>query len=313
MANNISSIDDLLMASVGNTQQPQTPEHIAEVEEEVIKKAEVPRETPAPDILDKAEEPEIAQEVEEEKEEEKVEAKDENLDEYGNELPKPRTYTEDEVNERINAAVRERLARLERNSGQQFSQQQVQQQQKAAQQGFEYDENSTQDWQQQLEAFVEQTVARREQKQAQQIQQMREQQAQAEFDAKFQNGMRKFPDYVETLRSQPITDTMVIAARSMKDPAAFFYAAAKRAPAELQEISRDPDPISQIARIAKLEEKLKKTPMQQSKAPKPVAKVQEDSTEAPKAKKTEPTIEELIAKEDAKRRALLIQRRRGGI
>lgn len=319
MANHTSSIDDLLMASVGNTQQPQTPENVEAAEQEIAKKAiDVPRETAQKTLEETLEETASAEPNEAEQEEEtdeetqeEIRAEKPNTDEYGNEMPKPRTYTQEEADEYANRIVRERLARLERkNPG--LTQSQQQQAQQAVKQGFEYDENSPQDWQQQLEAFVEQTVARREQKQAQQIQQMREEQAEAEFSARFQNGMRKFPDYVETVQSQPITDAMVMASRSMKDPAAFFYAASKRAPAELQEIARDPDPISQIARIAKLEEKLKSTPMTQSKAPKPIAKPQEDVADKPKTKKREPTIEDLIAQEDAKRKALLIQKRRGG-
>ncbi|MGH7249855.1 MAG: hypothetical protein ACREGC_02675 [Minisyncoccia bacterium] len=227
-------------------------------------------------------------------------------DDYGNDIPKPKLFSEDEVNERINLAVRERLARLERN--QPVTQQQAQQTQQAAQ-GFEYNADSQESWQQQLETFVESTVSRMGQRQQQQATQQREQQAQAEFETKFQQGMSKFADYVDTVQSQPITDHMVLAARSMKDPAAFFYAAAKRAPQELQRIANIRDPYAQIAEIGKLEERMKQS-KPTTKAPKPVSKTQADSQVRTSTDKRQPSIEELIAKDQAKRLAL-VQKRRG--
>ena len=65
-----------------------------------------------------------------------------NYDDYGNEKSAPKTYTEDEVNERINKAVRDRLSRGNP-ANQQLTQQQVQQQS----QGFEYNPDSEQRWQ----------------------------------------------------------------------------------------------------------------------------------------------------------------------
>ncbi len=227
-------------------------------------------------------------------------------DDYGNEVAAAKVYTEDEVNERINQAVRDRLARLERNSAQQPpAPAQVQQ---AAQQGFEYNAESAESWQQQLESFVEQTVGRMNQKQAQQAQQMREQQAQAEFEQKFHQGMGKFKDYVDVVSTQPITDAMTVSLRSVKDPAAFLYAACKREPKEIERISRIQDPYAQIAEMGKLEERMKKA-RAHTQTPKPVARTHEDAAFSSKSDK-EPTIEELIHRAEAKKRAQINARKK---
>lgn len=296
--NQTSSIDDLLAGTVGNTQQPKTPEHQDKVNEEIV--AEVPRET-SEDEYNLQEEPSGAESSPEK------EPKVAEHDEYGNEVAKPKTYTQAEADEYANRIVRERLARLERNNPNltQSEQKQVQQ---TAKQDFEYNENSDQSWQQQLEAFVENTVTKLGHKQAQQAQQYKEQQAQMEFEAKFQSGMKRFNDYVETVQDKPITDAMVMAARSMKDPAAFFYAASKRAPQDLERIARIADPYAQIAEIAKLEERMKQKPTT-TKAPKPVSKTKEDMSIPHQTGKKELTIEQMIAQEDAKRQAKLNAKR----
>jgi hypothetical protein len=235
-----------------------------------------------------------------------VSTEEKEIDDYGNEKLAAKTYTEDEVNERINQAIRDRLARLERNTTQQQpNQAQVQQ---ATQQGFEYNSESQDSWQQQLESFVEQTVDRMSHKQAQQAQQLREKQAQSEFETKFRSGMGKFKDFTDVVGKQPITDAMTLASRGMKDPAAFFYAASKRAPQELQRISQIPDYYVQMVEIGKLEEKMRKNaPV--SGAPKPLGKIKEDSS-LPLKTHREPTIEDLIAADAAKKRAAINKHRR---
>lgn len=163
-------------------------------------------------------------------------------DDYGNEKAAPKTYTEDEVNERINQAVRERLARAERNA------QAETKQQPATQDGFEYDADSKDSWQVQLESFVKQTVGKMHQEQATQAQQAKEQKIQAEFEAKFQKGMSRFKDFTEVMSRQNITDAMVIATRGMDDPAAFMYAAVNRSPEEIKRIANIADPYAQNGR-----------------------------------------------------------------
>lgn len=230
------------------------------------------------------------------------------IDEYGNQRTAPKVFTEDEVNERINAAIRERLARLERNSG--HNQQPTQQQQQQAQQaGFEYDAQSGETWQQQLAAFTEQVIVQREQRQLQQAQTLREQQAQAEYDAKFMSGISRYKDFKEVVSKQPIDDVMIMGTRGMENPAAFLYTAAKRAPQELQRIAQIQDPYAKIAEIGRLEEKMRKVKLP-TQSPKPISPTKGDAPIPNSTDKKKPTLDDLLAQENAKRAALYSQRRR---
>ncbi len=234
-------------------------------------------------------------------------------DDYGVEPKESKTYTQAEMDAYANRLIRERLARLERNSGQpQPTQQQVQQQAKQAQQGFEYDENSQLDWQQQLKEFIKQTNHEVAQEYQQQVKQAKEQQAQFELEMKFKEGLEKLKqsginDYSAVVSGQNISDAMVQATRNMKDPAAFFYAAAKRAPDELARIAQYDDPYTQAAAIGRLDEKLRKQ-AQASRAPKPVSRTQGDMSITRK-EASKPSIEDLIAQEDARKLALSRGRR----
>jgi hypothetical protein len=234
-------------------------------------------------------------------------------DEYGLESEEQKTYTKAEMNEYANRLVRERLARLERNSGQQFTQQQVQQQAQQAQKDFQYDENSSQDWQQQLKEFVKQTNIEQQQEYARQIQQAQEQQRMAEFESKFIQGMNKFTDYHEVVRGKNISDHMVMAARGIKDPASFFYAAAKRAPDELAKIAQEPDPYAQAAAIGRLDAMLRKQAQKASNAPRPVSQTKEDApapTPKAAASRYENELDNLLVADQRKRLELINSRRR---
>ena len=293
----ITSIDEMLLGGKTHT-QPATPEHQEPILDE-------PEFEPEREINDEKFDQDPEPEAPEQKEAEP--AKEAAVDDYGNPEPEKKTYTEDEVNERINKAIRDRLARLERNN----QQPQQQPQQAAANQaaaGFEYNPDSAQDWQQQLESFVEQTVSKMTGRQQQMQQQQREQQAQAEFEIKFHQGMGKFQDFTDVVGQQPITDAMTIATRAMKDPASFLYAAAKRHAPELQRISQLPDQYAQMVEMGKLEERMRKN-KEATKAPRPLAATKEDTTLKPVAKKDN-GIDALIAQADAKRRAQLVARRR---
>lgn len=286
------SIDDLLTA--GTTSQiPPTSESKEETYEDGDQYLE---EDLAPDLSSENETKEEAEQ------EPKKEAREEH-DDYGNVKTSPKTYTEEEVNERINRAVRERL-----NRGSNQNQATAPQNQNQSQ-GFDYDPESSESWEAQLEQFVEKTVSKIGQRHAQQQQQMREQQQQAEFEDKFTQGMGRFGDFRDVVGAQPITDPMTYALRGMNDPAAFIYAASKRAPAELQRISNIPDPTTQIMEMGRLEERMRKT-QSGTNAPKPLSRSVSDSHIPSSPKKTEPTIEDLIAKSDAKRRFQLTQRRK---
>lgn len=299
MADHRSSIDDLLITGVDRPvriQAPETqpsPELVQEALEEIA-----PRETSDEYGLDAPEEPIQAAHSEPEQPTENV------VDEYGNDA-KQKTYTEEQVNERINQAVRDRLARLERNQNQP-SQQQVQQ---ATQSGFEYNPDSAESWQGQLENFVKQTVVKMSTDQARQAQEQREHQSQMEFETKFHSGKAKFHDFNEVVGAQPITDAMVLASRSLSDPAAFFYAAAKRAPKELAEIANIPDQYGQMMALGRLEQKMKQT-RQSTSAPKPASRIRGDVPIKQQQERREPTIEEMIQQDAARKLALRKSRQR---
>lgn len=288
-----TNIDDVLMGAVNkttyDTQKKPEAAPIA-AKEETFENAEVPEE--------KQEEPTNESNQYEEDESETVEAKPEaaEVDDYGNEKSKPRSYSEDEVNNRINQAVRERISRFERNT-QVPAPQQVQQ---AAQSGFEYNADSAETWQQQLAQFTERVVEQREQRVRAQSEQARQQEELAEFHGKFQQGMGRFKDFESVVGSKPITDAMTESLKGIDDPTAFIYAASKRAPAELERISKISNPIKQVVEMGKLEEKMRKQkPISQT--PKPLTKTSDDMPIPHAKKKSEPTIEEMIA-QDAKRR-----------
>jgi len=289
----ISSIDDVLASATGIQ----------------AKAALVPPEPVAEEAVEETfqEKPEEVQNEHQEPQESEPKASEEvATDEYGNEKPAPRQYTQEEADEYANRIVRERLARIERNAA---SMPTPQQQQQAASQGFKYDAESPEDWQQQLAAFTEQVIVQREQRQMQQAHQQREERERAEFAHKFQSGMGRFNDFTDVVGNQPITDAMTEALAGIQDPSAFIYAAAKRAPQELERISRLPSKAAQMVEMGKLEERMKQI-KPATKTPKPISRTQEDMTSKLTTERKEPTIEELIAKEDAKRRALQAQRRR---
>lgn len=197
-------------------------------------------------------------------------------DEYGNKITKKqqKLYTEEEVNQRI----RERLSRGKYAQEQQPTQQQVQQ----AAQDFKADPASEESWEAQLESFVVNTVQKlgnkhqQEQQQAQQEQwQAQERQVQEQFQDKFTSGMAKYDDFGDVVGSKPITNGMMMATRSMNDPAAFIYTAAKQQPAELERISKINDPYQQAAEMGRLEERMRKA-RTVSRAPKPSTRVKSD-------------------------------------
>lgn len=309
----IDNIDDVLagLGAASNTTQPQTPEHkdTTQPDEDVPHETSDSLEVDAHEANDELSG--ISGQLDDKQAEKNVAEEPSQpsqpspeLDDYGNEKPPPKTYSEAEVSERINAAIRERLARLERNSPQQeqnYAPQNTQNTQAPQGQGEP-------DWRAELETFIAQTNAKQANLQRQQQAHAREAQAQVELQLKFDQGMARFPDFAQVVRSQPISDDMVRASREMADPAAFFYTAAKKAPTELARISAIADPYSQVAELTRLEMKLRQ-PKHQSKTPRPLGKVQEDATMPVKKPKAQ-GIDDLIAEDTARRLALRSQRGR---
>lgn len=307
----ISNIDDLL-AGVGNSQQPPTPEHKdmqenaelnTQVEPEVKDDVEVEYES---DPVDETE-----SEQEDDAPEQKDGASEQEEDEYGN------------VKERMSKGMKDRLDRKEKQYQRELEQREYELQQlrqQLAQQGaapqvqqaakdFKYDPNDDTSWQQQLTEFVKQTVTHMNQESQQREQIAKQQHAEREFAQKFTQGMERFGDFREVVGSQPIDDAMTLALRGMSDPSAFIYAASKRQPQELERIAKLPDPYARMVEMGKLEERMRKN-KPATNAPRPLGKTSEDAIAKPIAKQKEMNGDELLAKADAKRLSTVKARHR---
>ena len=305
----ISNIDELLMGG-STSQHPMSPEEKNTIENEEVQEEEYEQ----PDSHDEQEEsadyesneaPDNEDEPERPtKEEKKSESND--VDEYGNEK------------EPENEAIRERLARQARKHQaeidalrSQLAQQGASQQVQQAAKDFEYDPSEEGNWQQQLASFVKQTVNSMTQEQTQAQNRAQEQAVQQQFESKFRDGMNRFDDFREVMTSLPceITDHMTIATRTMDNPAAFLYAAAKRHPQELERISKIRDPYGQMMEIGKLEERMRKN-KQATKTPRPLGRTKEDATVKAPKKEKDYSGDDLLAKADSKRLALARNRGR---
>jgi hypothetical protein len=200
-------------------------------------------------------------------------------DAYGNKVAPAKMYSEEEVQRMI----RERLAR-----GRQSQPEQTQVQEAAK--DFKADPESEESWEAQLGNFVENKIAQIEEKKQQSLWKERENTTQQEFEEKFTTGMGKYGDFTNVVSGKPITSSMMMATRSMEDPAAFLYAACKQQPAEIERIAKMQDPYAQIAEMGRLEERMKKSRILTA-APKPAKRISGDTTtETPKY-----SIDQLIA------------------
>ncbi len=297
----ISSIDELLMGG-SSAQQPMSPEEKIQTEPEPIEEMEGNDSDYGLEAEEEHQEEVEHQEADDEVKEESPKERD--TDEYGNEK------------EPENEAIRERLARQARKHQAeidslraQLAQQGASKEVQQAAKDFEYDPDSSVDWQHQLASFVKQTVnsMTREQEEAQARNQ--ELLAQTEFETKFREGMNRFDDFKEVISDLPceITNPMTLATRSMDNPAAFLYAAAKRHPQELERISKIRDPYGQMMEMGKLEERMRKN-KPTTKAPRPLGRSPEDATSKLKPKEKDTSGDDLLAKADSKRLSSVKQR-----
>lgn len=244
----MSNIDDILTQSA-NSSEP-------------VKQIETPSQEQAePQVPDAESKPtsEEAPTQESENKESQDEKEDSATDEYGNETKKTeeRSYTQEEVNRMI----RERLARGKNSQEEQANQ--------AHQHQPEHQQQDEGDWKAELEAMIDNTITKRTQQQQQQQWQAEQQQIQQDFEDKFTRGMGKYKDFQEAVSKQPITDSMMLAVRGMKDPAAFIYAASKTQADALKQIASLRDPLQQAAEIGRLDAKMKRGKSSTS-APKPI-------------------------------------------
>lgn len=168
-------------------------------------------------------------------------------DEYGLEFPKPRMYSDEEVQ----MILRDRLSRgIHAQSQQQTVQQSAQ--------DFKVDPANEDDWQAQLNAHIDQRLAAKQTQSQQQEFQRKEKEVQANFEAKFTTGMQKHQNFTDVVGKLPITDSMMMALRGHENPATFLMAAATFHPDEVKRIANLPDPLQQAAAIGQLDERMKK-------------------------------------------------------
>jgi hypothetical protein len=299
-----TNIDDLLMGGGQSPTQKVEPVDAPEVEEEL--ESSTPEHEDAPEYDEPDEqEPEPSEQAKDEPEEPKAAKKE--YDDYGNE----KEPENKEIRERLKKQAKKYESEIESLRAQLASQGASQKVQQAAK-DFEYDPNASGDWQQQLAAVIKQTVRSMNDEDAQERQRYEEAKVQQEFTTKFREGMNKFDDFVDVVDSLPfeISNHMTLATRDMENPAAFLYAAAKREAKELERISKLRDPYAQVREMGKLEERMRRN-KQTTTAPRPMGRTQEDSVAPEIKKKREPTIEELIAKSEAKKLAQMKQRSGG--
>jgi len=202
------------------------------------------------------------------------------VDDYGNKIPKAKLYTEQEVQDMIRKRLRDR-----------HTEQTPQQQQQLndAAKDFKADPNSEETWEVQLEKFVESTISKVAEKQKNKEWQEKEIETQAKFEEKFASGMNRYKDFDTVVKGKPISNAMMMATRSMDDPAAFLYAACKQHPKELERIAQLPDHYAQVASIGRLEERMKKAKLVTT-TPKPSRKISGDASD----KMPERNIDQLI-------------------
>lgn len=191
------------------------------------------------------------------------------VDDYGHEIPKARMYTEEEVQKMI----RDRLSRGS------ASHHATNAEVKKAAENFEADPNNPESWEAQLEQFIDKTLEKKQNRMQRKSAEKQELARQAEFETKFNSGMEKYKDFRDVVSGKPITDAMMLAARNMKDPAAFIYAAAKTQAKELERIAKIPDAYAQALEIGKLDERMRKTRSANSSAPPPVKHATGDITQ----------------------------------
>lgn len=277
------NVDDILVKSM--SEQGVNPP-VAEVEKPV---EVVPEVSPTPDEAieesSHASQQQIEPSVEQVESDNKLEEKlshDNLIDEYGNPVEKPRLYTEEEVNQRI----RERLARgkyAEQNHPQETPRQNLQP---------ENTEGEEEDWRVQLRKEIRSELTQAQQEENEKIWRQQEAERQAIFEEKFTSGMTKYSDFQKVIANKPITDSMLMATRSLENPAAFIYGAAKLHPQELTKIAQINDPLIQAAEIGRLHERMVKERKMASSAPKPLDPPKGDMPQ--KVANNQPSIEERI-------------------
>jgi len=256
----LKNIDTILVQSMQEqaTNSPTQPTVEPSIPEQPAVSSS-PDEPPLVAETAQAESDEVLRETPEETpqvEDEKPQVSDKSpIDEYGNPVAPAKTYTEDEVQR----MMRERLARVKQPDPVHTP---------AVSQPAP--EEGEQDWRQELKTFVKQTLGEVTQEEQQAQWRHQESQRQADFESKFNVGMAKYQDFHSVVANKPITKDMMLATRSLDNPAAFIYGASKLHPQELGRIAEIADPYQQAAEIGRLHEKMVRTHNGVSNIPKPI-------------------------------------------
>ncbi len=298
----MNNLDDLLHGQKTSL-HPETPENSYEEQEEedFQEDTDDTQEEAQDDILDSTEEEE--RETEEEDKPEETQ-NDENIDEYGNKEVKDSENMPERLKKLADKMNRQHQAEIDA-LRQEFMQQKAEEQQ--TQKEFEFDPDSSEPLGAQLERFVEQTFSKitqkqtyEQQKEEYKQQQAQEQRIQQEFNDRFAEDMQRFDDFTEVAGNMPVSNYMAQALRSMANPAAFIYAAAKQQSAELQRIASLSDPIAQITEMGRLEERMRRN-KPTTQAPRPIGRTKEDGSGAKTTKQKEETHRDILASADAGR------------
>lgn len=297
----ISSIDDLL-STAKSASQPEAPEHQYKTEPEEIEEMEP--ETPEYDTGDEEHaESQSPEEPNEDAEDSDDEATETQEDEYGNK----KEVMSKNMQKRMKKLEQKHQAEID-DLRRQLAQAGASREVQKAAEDFNFDPNTEGDWEQQFAQMVRQTIAKDEQERVQKAKQQEEYQESQAFRGRFEQGMNRFDDFVDVVSNQPVDDAMTLALRGVADPAAFIYAASKRMPQELERISKLKSPHDRYAEMIRLEGKMRAN-KPATKAPRPLGRTQEDASAPPPKKKGDDSIEDMIARAEAKKLAVLKARR----
>lgn len=224
---------------------------------------------------------------------------EEKLNDYGlpEAPPVEKMYPESEVNKMI----RERLDRMKQTA--------TPEQVKQISADMKETPQTSEDWEVELNAAIDRRVDSREKIQNQQNEERKELQRQAAFENKFNEGMKKYPDYWKTVNDVgEISPTIFVSIRGMDTPAEFLYAAAKLQPKELQRITKIEDPATMIMEMGRLDERMRKAAVI-TNAPRPLDRYKGDYHNEDAPKKKEKSIDERVL-EDEQRKLNRMQGRR---
>lgn len=191
------------------------------------------------------------------------------VDEYGNEYTERKEISIEEhkkiledykraSNERMNQEIRRRLEK-NKNSQQydnapQDDYQQTTDSQSSGSENIDLDAE--------LDKFLDEAFERRlttrEKEKQQELQRQKATEEMSKFQKKFDSGVERYDDFVETLDGASVKPSMLVASKNMKDPAAFWYHAAKNRSEDLSRIASLENPVDQAVELGRLEADMRK-------------------------------------------------------